>query len=117
MKMQPLVRVQFKENVNFPGPDAKDPGKVGEIDGVFPRRGSVATLGGKATSAYRAFFCEGFVVLEHVMSKNKVRYPMGMVKEAIFEEDVTEQLKAQADALKAREEALEAATTRAGARR
>jgi hypothetical protein len=87
-----IRRVQFREAINPPGDgviikrsDGRNEQRIinGSTENVFPTRGAI---GGKPD--YNLSFCDGWVFVEHPQSRIKVRCPVSMVREVVFDEDV-----------------------------
>ena len=87
-----LRRVVFRESVDMPGDGAivqrsggiNEQRIVGDGETLIPTRGAIG--GGK--SKYLIFWSEGFVLIEHPVSRIRVRVPASMVKSMVFDDDV-----------------------------
>jgi len=93
MAMRKVIRVAFREGVNMPG-DGITRGGTRQIVGgttetLVPPRGMVG-----AKLVYDIGFSDGLIVVTHPGSRIAMRYPMSMVKEVTFEEDVPAEKKA-----------------------
>jgi len=93
MAMRKVIRVAFRDGVNMPG-DGITRGGVRQIVGgttetVVPPRGMT---GSKLN--YGIGFQDGLIVVTHPGSNISMRYPMSMVRELTFEEDVPAEKKA-----------------------
>jgi hypothetical protein len=89
---KPIRRVVFREAVNTPGDgvivkradNSNEQRVVGSsTERVFPTRGAI---GSKLT--YKLYLQEPWIIIEHPTSRLRCRYPLSMVQEITFEEDI-----------------------------
>lgn len=87
-----IARVMFREAVNLPGDGQRkrDGANVDRInvigsstESIFPVKTGVGIR-----VAYKAYWQDGWVCIEHPTSKVVVRYPASMVREMVLAEDV-----------------------------
>jgi hypothetical protein len=80
MKVQKVVSVKFRENVNFPG--INDHSRA-TITDIWPFRSSVGT-----GDQFEMSFADGWLIVRNVKHGTRLRYPATMTREVMFEEDM-----------------------------